>query len=399
MADAAAECAKVAASNAEAGVVSFVIREKLRPPVALNPCRLAVENNPNDLKARYRLSRAQYADNDKKAAFESARIAAEGGYGPAIYNLAMFYWNGDGTDKDRGKTVTWLAKLADHEKEVTPQFLIQAYRLLAEIYLRGMATAKNVSEAIKWYSRAAALNDPDAEAQLGYYYQTGTGVAKDERRGADYTLRAAKAGSCLGAFNAGAIYYNGLGIPVNKPESKHWFQKAKECPTSTEDHKKASTQMIARINEEAGPHKLSTGEKLAIGAGALLGGILLYNKLKEPETAAVYLSNECRDPARFTVRYFDQEWKFSSLNLKPGEEGYVIDNAGKKIAHEVDHKLFTSGYGLQGKYKWGGKLPFKEANATHYMGEQKNFKRDKDGDLFITFTCKNKDTDDDEFPY
>jgi TPR repeat protein len=399
MTDAADECAKVAASNAEAGVTSFVVRDELRPSVALDACRVAVGKNPNDLKARYRLSRAQYADNDKKAAFESARIAAEGGYGPAIYNLAMFYWNGDGTDKDRGKTVTWLVKLIDHEKEVTPQFLAQAYWLLAENYAHGMATAKNVPEAIKWYSRAAALNHPDAGAQLGYYYQTGTGVAKDEKRGADYTLRAAKAGSCTAAFNAGVIYYNGFGIPVNKRESKHWYQKAKECPTSTEDHKKSSDQMIARINKEATPHELSTGEKLAIGAGAVIGGVLLYNKLKGPETAAIYLGNECQDPARFTVRYFDQQWKFASLNLKPGEEGYVIDNAGKKIAHEVDHKLFTSGYGLQGKYKWGGKLPFKATNGTLYMGEQKNFKRDKDGDLSITFTCKNKDMDDDEFPY
>lgn len=90
-AEAVAKCAAFAASNAEAGVTSFVVAKDLRPSAALEPCELAVEKSPNDLKTRYRLSRAQFADNDKKAAFGSARTAAEGGYGPAMYNIAVMY--------------------------------------------------------------------------------------------------------------------------------------------------------------------------------------------------------------------------------------------------------------------------------------------------------------------
>ena len=134
----------------------------------------------------------------------------------------------------------------------------------------------------------------------------------------------------------------------------------------TEANIKSSNQMIDRINKEATtPQELTTGEKLAVGAGAIIGGILLYNKLKGPETAAVYLENSCTEPARYAVRYFDQQWKFAWLSLKSGQRAYVLDSTGKKISHEIDHAFFTSGDA--GKHHWGGKLAFQNANSTLYM--------------------------------
>src|SRR5687768_15338206 len=67
-AEAVAKCAALAAPNAEIGLTSFVTTKDIRPSVALEPCRLATEKHPSDLKTRYRLSRAQYADHDMKAA-------------------------------------------------------------------------------------------------------------------------------------------------------------------------------------------------------------------------------------------------------------------------------------------------------------------------------------------
>ena len=40
---------------------------------------------------------------------------------------------------------------------------------------------------------------------------------------ADYTLRAAQAGSCTAAFNAGVNYFNGQGVLTDKQEAKRWF--------------------------------------------------------------------------------------------------------------------------------------------------------------------------------
>ena len=81
--------------------------------------------------------------------------------------------------------------------------LIQLYTTLAENYVAGTGTSKDMSAAVKWYERAAALNDPSAMPQLGYYYKMGIGGTKDEKRAAGYTLRAAQAGSCTAAYNAG----------------------------------------------------------------------------------------------------------------------------------------------------------------------------------------------------
>jgi TPR repeat protein len=396
--DAVAKCAALAASNAEAGVTTFVVRERLRPSVALEPCRIAVEKNPGDIKTRYRLSRVQFADNDKKAAFESARIAAEGGYGPAMYNLALMYSGGDGVDADQTKALNWLLKAAERENDIAPTFRIQTYLMIARNYHLGTAAAKDIPSAVKWFARAAALNDPEAMAQMGYYYLQGIGVAKDEKRAADFTLRAARAGSCVAAYNAGIHTYNGFGVPASKQEARRWYAKAKDCPTSTAANVKTSEQMIARIDKEmAPPPAASSGEKLA---EAVVGGIILYNKLKSLQTGAIYLTNNCYAPARFAVRYYNSEWKFAWLSLKPGEQAYVVDASGKKIAHQIDHRFFTSGYGLKGNHKWGGKVSFQTGEGTLYMREQE-IKPDKDGDLALDFSCGKPPApdDDDDFPF
>lgn len=75
----------------------------------------------------------------------------------------------------------WMLKAAERQQEIAAPFLVQLYTMLAKNYVAGTGAAKDMSAAVKWYARAAALNDPDAMAQLGYYYQTGIGGTKDEK--------------------------------------------------------------------------------------------------------------------------------------------------------------------------------------------------------------------------
>jgi hypothetical protein len=50
---------------------------------------------------------------------------------------------------------------------------------LGGCYEKGQGVAKDETEAVKWYRKAAEQNDPDAQYNLGLCYTKGQGVTED----------------------------------------------------------------------------------------------------------------------------------------------------------------------------------------------------------------------------
>jgi hypothetical protein len=81
--------------------------------------------------------------------------------------------------------------------------------------------------ALRWYRKAADLGQPRSMASLGFMYETGRGVTKDEAEAERWYRKAAESGDAWGMACLGFMYETGRG-GVTKDEAKavHWYCKA-----------------------------------------------------------------------------------------------------------------------------------------------------------------------------
>jgi len=57
-------------------------------------------------------------------------------------------------------------------------------------------------------------------------YQNGFGVAKDLTQAVAWYRKAAEQGNAFSQFSLGFMYYNGFGVAKDDAEAVAWFQKA-----------------------------------------------------------------------------------------------------------------------------------------------------------------------------
>ena len=99
--------------------------------------------------------------------------AAEMGYAPAQYDLAICYANGFGEQRnDYGIAIKWLEKAAK-------QGYVKAISKLGVYYQRGYGVKQSDKEAVNWYRKAAEQGDAEAQNNLAYCFSNGLGVSQD----------------------------------------------------------------------------------------------------------------------------------------------------------------------------------------------------------------------------
>ena len=132
---------------------------------------------------------------------------------------------------------------------------VNAEESLAFYYL----TAKNFTDALKWFGMAAASGDESAQNMLGTFYQHGTAgaVEKDNNKAAYWYLRAAKQGDDQSQLEIGWMYYGGDGVVKDYVEAYKWFNIA-----STSTTKPPTKEQIGKIDNDSLKALLtSTAEK------------------------------------------------------------------------------------------------------------------------------------------
>ena len=84
------------------------------------------------------------------------------------------------------------------------------------------------SAAAPLYERAAQLGHSGAKTQLGYLYQTGTGVTQDARKAFTLYSEAARDGYLLAQFHLAVAYINGVGTLQDPSMARQWLTRAAE---------------------------------------------------------------------------------------------------------------------------------------------------------------------------
>ena len=97
-------------------------------------------------------------------------------------------------------------------------------------FKKGVAAheAKNYPEAMRWFRKAAEQGNAEAQVYLGFMYQNGRGVKRDDREAVRWHRKAAEQGEARAQFNLGFMYQNGRGVKRDDREALRWYRKAAE---------------------------------------------------------------------------------------------------------------------------------------------------------------------------
>ena len=138
--------------------------------------------------------------------------AAEKEYGYAQYLLAMNFF--DLYSDNNKEALFWLERAASNDE---PEALYQLGLYYAE--------KADLAKAIKYYQRAAELNNAEAALELYYIYGEGFGVEQDEDKALFFLKKAAESGNQEVLDELAAMALSGQGN-MDAKEAEYWIKKA-----------------------------------------------------------------------------------------------------------------------------------------------------------------------------
>ena len=143
--------------------------------------------------------------------------SAEGGYGRSANKLGNIYYN----EENYREAIRWYCKAAELNDS-------WGNINLGNMYRDGKGVTQNYEDAVKWYIKAAELGNSDATNQLGIRYSQGQGVERDNVKAVYWYRRAAEAGNEWGMYNLAGKYKDGEGVTQNFEEAITLYRKSAE---------------------------------------------------------------------------------------------------------------------------------------------------------------------------
>ncbi len=188
---------------------------------------------------------------DPVKAFEEFKKLADAGDPSGMYNLALFYAKGHGTERSFEKAAEWMRKAAEAgDEDAAP--LAEDYRKMSENIIKaenGDAQAQadlaigyrklagsleqagagtDYDEAVKWARLSAEQNNGDGLWALGRSYQSGSGIDYDMDKAIECFKRGAQLGNPPCKYNLGCEYLSGTSIGEDQPKGFALVKEAAE---------------------------------------------------------------------------------------------------------------------------------------------------------------------------
>ena len=157
------------------------------------------------------------ADPGVPADLNTVRELAEKGSVRDEITLAADYFVGDGVPQDSKMAAYWYEKAAGHGNP-------QAQNQIGYFYQAGIGVARDPKRAIRWYQLAAASGFDRAKVNLAVAYLRGLGVTQNEEFAVQLLNQAYQAGNGTAATYLGTLYYFGIGVKQDKVAAEKWFE-------------------------------------------------------------------------------------------------------------------------------------------------------------------------------
>ncbi|RIB04816.1 kinase-like domain-containing protein [Gigaspora rosea] len=111
--------------------------------------------------------------------------------------------------------------------------------LLGYCYEHGIEVEKDENKAFTYYQKSADMNNSNGMYQVGYCYYLGIGVEIDKHKAFTYYMKSAEEGNSMGIWKTAWCYYYGIGVEKNNDKWKAWLQKKSKygkCAHCNEDN-------------------------------------------------------------------------------------------------------------------------------------------------------------------
>jgi len=83
-------------------------------------------------------------------------------------------------------------------------------------------------KAVKKWLPLLETNFPEAQASMGWLYQAGIGVEKDESKAFELYLKAAQQNNAIAQNNLGVMYENGIAVTPSVSLASQWYKRSAE---------------------------------------------------------------------------------------------------------------------------------------------------------------------------
>ncbi|HJM83237.1 MAG TPA: tetratricopeptide repeat protein [Nitrospinota bacterium] len=131
-----------------------------------------------------------------------------------------------------------------------------AQNYLGYMYEKGQGVVKDDKTAVKWYTLAAKQGHADAQNNLGEMFYNGLGVVQDFKTAVKWLTLSAEQGYAGAQNNLGGNYYNGQGVPENMVYAYMWVNIA---VSSGDKNAAKNRDMVAK---KMTPAEISAAQKL-----------------------------------------------------------------------------------------------------------------------------------------
>ena len=177
--------------------------------------------NKEDPEALYLLAKYKIEKGvDVGIVFPMIKKAAESNVVDSFELIGVCYEIGRGVPQNKDISIQYYKKAADAG-------VLSVQLRLAEYYLNGTIVNHDIWQAIYWYKKAAAQNDPYALFMLGTFADQGIGESINKKKALKYFMKSAKLGYSKAQYNVAEYYSQGI---ASEKESHglacYWYRKA-----------------------------------------------------------------------------------------------------------------------------------------------------------------------------
>jgi len=102
----------------------------------------------------------------------------------------------------------------------------RAQNQLGYMYDNGRGVQKDDREAVAWFRKAALQGHASAQINLGLMYAEGEGVPQDDKEAVAWYRKAALQGEAMAQYNLGVMYYKGQGVLEDYVAAYAWLNLA-----------------------------------------------------------------------------------------------------------------------------------------------------------------------------
>jgi localization factor PodJL len=154
---------------------------------------------------------------DEAAAIQTPIMqAANSGNTLALFELGRRYTVGDGVEANLSEAAKWFEKAANLN-------MAQAQYSLANLYEKGQGVKKDLQVARLWYQRAADQGNVKSMHNLAVLYAEGGLGKPDFNEAAQWFLKAADHGLKDSQYNLAILFARGMGVKQDLLQSYKWF--------------------------------------------------------------------------------------------------------------------------------------------------------------------------------